>query len=324
MDTWSFKLYSWLSDINSSFSLLKIHKKFVNNYSLQSSNFPLTIILLWVILYAVYTKCLHLLFRRMQYPLLIRRRIIDGVWTIGFAISCIIYLKLLVPESLDSTCLSRRPRYLDLGFVLHKSFYLHRGIIEILTHDSWLQGIINLLFCVTIHSSSEQKSFDIAIKLLYYKAILSIIINTCRVISSVKNKRRLLIVKLLLSAHFINWMYVNYIIISDLKIGNFKGLKSDWLTLFCSWIWLFLELFNEMSNVRLAFKNPNHKIEAYLFPPPTEEMIEIRNICKKLRERSANQDYDLTNDKKKAELWQTLCCKYTNKATRCDDAKKKS
>lgn len=71
-----------------------------------------------------------------------------------------------------------------------------------------------------------------------------------------------------------------------------------------------------MDNIRLASNNSSHKIEAYLFPPPTPEMIEIKNICKKLRERSSNQDYDLTNDKKKAELWQTLCCKYINKANR--------
>ncbi|XP_057337646.1 uncharacterized protein LOC130675799 isoform X2 [Microplitis mediator] len=327
METWSLKLYSWLSDINSTFSLFKIHKKIINNYSLETNNFPITAVLLWIILYKIYTKCLHLLFRRMQYPLVARRRIIDGIWTIGFAFSSLFYLKLLVPESFDPICLLKRPRYLELGFILHKSYYLHRGFVEISTHNSWLQGIINLLFCAIIHSSSEQKSFDIVIKLLVCKSTLTVIINFCRIISSVKNiKRRLLIVKSLLVIHFFNWIYVNYIIIPESKLWNSKGLKNDWFTLICLWVWLFLELFNEMDNIRLASNNSSHKIEAYLFPPPTPEMIEIKNICKKLRERSSNQDYDLTNDKKKAELWQTLCCAMTlkKKAKRMREAKTKA
>lgn len=93
----------------------------------------------------------------MRYPMIIRRRLIDGLWCSGFALSSMFYLNFFVPESLDSTCLSQKPRYLELGFLLHKSFYLQRAIIEVFNHGNWLQGWTSLLFCLIIHSSSEQK-----------------------------------------------------------------------------------------------------------------------------------------------------------------------
>lgn len=45
----------------------------------------------------------------------------------------------------------------------------------------------------------------------------------------------------------------------------------------------------QINNIRITYRNSNQWMEAYLFPPPTEEMIELNNICKKLREPSNNK-----------------------------------
>ncbi|KAK0164168.1 hypothetical protein PV328_002827 [Microctonus aethiopoides] len=299
----------------------------INRYQYTANAFPTTMILIMIFLYTTYGKCLHLLFRRMQYPMVARRRIIDGLWCSGFAIGSMLYLKYLVPESLDTACLSQKPRYLELGFILHKSFYLHRSIIEIFNHGTWLQGWTNLLFCLIIHGSSEQKWFDVVTKLLFYKASVTAIINVCRVLLTVKIiKYRILLVKILLGFYSINWIYLHTVIVPDFQWWNTHGLKNDWFTFICMWIWFFFEFLNEINNIRITYRNSNQWMEAYLFPPPTEEMIELNNICKKLRESSNNKHPQSSDSKKVADLWQTISCAMLmkKKAKRLREAKMNS
>jgi len=47
--------------------------------------------------------------------------------------------------------------YQELGFALHKSFYLHQAGIDILCHGAWIKGCGNLLFASFILIPYQQK-----------------------------------------------------------------------------------------------------------------------------------------------------------------------
>ncbi|XP_015127519.1 uncharacterized protein LOC107048704 [Diachasma alloeum] len=262
----------------------------------------------WWILYAIYDKCLHLLLRRMHYGVIKRRRIIDALWCTGFTLLSAFYLRFFVPKSVDSACIFQKPRYLELGITFHKSFYLHRAGVEIVYHGGWLRGWTTLMFCLIIHSSSQLKWFDIIMNLLFFKATSTSMLNICRILSTIRTKKTSTIVKILLGIYFVNLVYVHTLVVPDFTLWNARGLKNDVVTLICMWLWLFLEFLNEVRSIRLGYLNADKFINSYLFVPPSEGSIQLREICKKLRESSSDKIPEDIDSKKSAQLWQTLSC----------------
>ncbi|XP_063982422.1 uncharacterized protein LOC135165246 [Diachasmimorpha longicaudata] len=262
----------------------------------------------WWILYTVYDKCLHLLLRRMRYGVIKRRRIIDALWCTSFTLLSALYLKLFVPKSVDSACILQKPRYLDLGVTFHKSFYVHRGGVEIVYHGGWLRGWTTLIFCLIIHSSSQLKWFDIVINLLFVKAASISILNIARILSTMKTTKGSAAAKILLGIYWINLVYMHTLVVPDFTLWNAKGLKNDILTLICMWLWLSLEFLNEVRDIRLGYLNVDNFINSYLFVPPSQASVQLREICKKLRKSTNEKIREGLESKKSVQLWQTLSC----------------
>ncbi|XP_011305843.1 uncharacterized protein [Fopius arisanus] len=260
----------------------------------------------WWILFVIYDKCLHLLLRRMHYGLIKRRRIIDALWCTGFTFLSALYVKFLVPKSVDNACIFDKPRYLELGIVFHKSFYLHRTGVEIVYHGDWLSGWTSLMFCLIIHSSSQLKWFDIIMNLLFFKATSMSLMNTCRILSIILTRERLIAVKALLGIYFTNMIYVHTLVVPDFTLWNARGLKNDVLTLVCMWLWLLMEFLHEVKSIRRGYVHPEQFLNSYLFVPSSRGSIELRETCMKLRELSSDKMSDNFETKKSAQLWQTL------------------
>ena len=99
----------------------------------------------------------QLLLRRMQFPLVKRNRISDGLWSCSFSACSIIFLLYFVPESRDVSCPWRKPGNLQLGFLIHKAFYLHEATVQVFVHGSWMQGWTSQLFASSIPIPSREK-----------------------------------------------------------------------------------------------------------------------------------------------------------------------
>ncbi|XP_015606206.1 uncharacterized protein LOC107272978 [Cephus cinctus] len=261
------------------------------------------LILLWAMLYMLYEKCLNVLLRSMRFPLMQRSRIIDAVWSCGFCFGSISFLKFSAMITPELSSLQLEEGRLELGLILHKSFYLHHAGIKIFCRGSWLKGWTDLLFALLIINSHQHKWCPIIINILFYKTINTLLVEICRISLSLwQTKFGKLVTKTLFLCYCLNWIYVYTCFVPDSLREN----NNIPLQLYL-WMWYISECLNSVWVKLLGNFNSSHWLEACLFLPPTPEALELARIRKRHRD-SLKNNRSSTKTPKKIEFWRTLLC----------------
>lgn len=264
-------------------------------------------IFLWATLYLVYEKCLNSLLRRMQFPLTQRNRIIEAVWNCGFCFGSICYVKSMNTKSLNFSAHGWDMTHQELAIILHKSFFFHRAGIAIMCHSAWIRGLANLLFASFIINLNQQKWCTIGTAFLFYKAINIMLIDICRILlctTQIIGKAGKVFAKVLFSIHCLNWVYLYIFFVPKLMLWPEKvnQTRAD----LALWLWFAMECLDSVWLRLCGCAKMTHWLEICLFPPPSQEAIELANIQK--RHRDSLKKTITTVSPKKKELWQTLLC----------------
>ncbi|XP_036138991.1 uncharacterized protein LOC105840812 [Monomorium pharaonis] len=263
------------------------------------------LILFWVMLYLVYKKCLNSLFRRMRFPLMQRSRIIEAAWNCGFCFGSICYMKSLAIQILSFESHEQGMMYQELGIALHKSFYFHQAGIDILYYGGWIKGCTNLLFASFVLNSYQQnyRWCTVTSTFLMYKTIDIVIVNVCRILLCIFRTFGRSVSKLLFLIHCLTWiyLYLHYVPTSMLWSKEIKYARTEPGL----WLWFAAECLDSVLLKFIGHMKTIHWLEICLFPPPTQEAIELAGIHK--RHKEFLKKYR-TKKAKKAELWQTLVC----------------
>ncbi|XP_012281267.1 uncharacterized protein LOC105700192 [Orussus abietinus] len=262
------------------------------------------LILLWVIFYLIYKKCLNMLLRRMCIPLMQRNRIISGIWNCGFCFSSICYLKF--PMSRTSTLSSLRfdSQWQELGSTFHKSFYIHHAGVELFCNGDWMKGWTQLLFALFIIKPYLQKPYPIVANLLLHKAIDILTVDSCRIIlSGWQKKTGKIITKLLFLFHCINWMYLYILLIPGFLLGSHVTSRIE----FFFWMWFMLEILNSVIIKLFGSMSSNHWLECCIFPPPSQEVMQLASIRKR-HQNSLKSNTCPMSSRNKIQLQQMLHC----------------
>lgn len=263
------------------------------------------LILFWVMLYLVYEKCLNSLLRRMRFPLMQRSRIIEAAWNCGFCFGSICYMKSSAMQILSFASQEQGMTYQEFGIALHKSFYFHQAGIDILCHGAWIKGCTNLLFASFVLNPYQQnyKWCAVTSTFLMYKTIDIVIVNACRILLCIFQTVGRSISKLLFLLHCLTWiyLYLHYVPTSMLWSKEVKYARAEPGL----WLWFAAECLDSIWLRLIGHAKATHWLEICLFPPPTQEAIELAGIHKRHREslRKCN-----VKKAKKVELWQTLVC----------------
>lgn len=262
------------------------------------------LILLWVLLYLAYEKCLNSLLRRMCIPLMQRSRIIEAVWNCGFCFGSVCYLILSTVKTSHFFSNEREVTHEELGVTLHKSFYFHRAGVQIFCHGAWTKGLAYLLFASFVVNPYQEKWCTIVSTFLFYKAVDAILVNICRILLCISHfNGRKLLPKLLFCIHCLNWIYLYVLFVPRLMLWPEKStyMRAE----IGLWLWFITECIDSIWLRLLGCARAVHWLEISLFPPPTREAIELagiqkrhRNSLKKVVNRASN----------KTELWQTMLC----------------
>ncbi|XP_076233330.1 uncharacterized protein LOC143178497 [Calliopsis andreniformis] len=261
-------------------------------------------IVMWVLLYLAYEKCLNSLLRRMCIPLMQRSRIIEAVWNCGFCFGSVCYLQSSAIKSLNFFSKEREVTHEELGVILHKSFYFHRAGVEIFCHGAWTKGLANLLFASFIMNPYQEKWCTVVSTFLFYKAVDCILVNICRILLCVSHfSGRKRIPKLLFFVHCLNWIYLYILFVPKLMLWPEKAnyMRAE----VGLWLWFITECIDSVWLRLLGCARATYWLEICLFPPPTREAIELAGIQKRHRNSLKKQVNRTSN---KTELWQTMLC----------------
>ncbi|XP_076687120.1 uncharacterized protein LOC143378897 [Andrena cerasifolii] len=262
------------------------------------------LILFWVVLYLAYEKCLDSLLRRMRVPLMQRSRITEAVWNCGFCFGSICYLKSPSIKTLDFFSGGQSVTHEELGVILHKSFYFHQAGVEIFCRGAWTRGLANLLFASFIMNPYQEKWCTVVSVFLFYKAVDTILINTCRVLLCVSHfSGRKLLPKLLFCIHCFSWVYLYILFVPKLMLWPEKTnyMRAE-LGL---WLWFIAECIDSVWLRLLGCAKATYWLEICLFPPPTREAIELAGIQRRHRDSLKKL---VNRASRKTELWQTMLC----------------
>ncbi|KAF7402403.1 hypothetical protein HZH66_004670 [Vespula vulgaris] len=312
--TFAIKLYSLMDIVNFLPYPLNIWDKRIitedftgNNNSTKNVDILLGyFILLWAALYLVYEKCLNSLLRRMRIPLTQRYRIIEAIWNCGFCFGSICYVMSIPNENLNFSSHGFNITHKELAIVLHKSFFFHRAGVAIICHSTWIRGLANLLFASFILNMLYQKWCVIENAFLFYRALDIILIDICRILlctTQVSGKAGKVFAKILFSFHCLNWVYLYVFFVPKLmwpeKVNH---MKVD----LALWLWFVAECLDSIWLRLCGCGKTAHWLEICLFPPPSQEAIELANI----QRRHINSLKKSVNTKspKKKEFWQALLC----------------
>ncbi|XP_053970752.1 uncharacterized protein LOC128889034 [Hylaeus anthracinus] len=260
-------------------------------------------ILLWVILYLMYEKCLNSLLRRMRIPLVQRSRIIEAVWNCGFCFGSICYLKSSTIKTINFFSEGREVTHEELGVILHKSFYFHRAGVEIFCHGAWSKGWANLLFASFVMNPYQEKWCTVVSTFLFYKAIDTIVINICRILLCVFHFRGRKLAKLFFFVHCLGWIYLYVLFVPKLMLRLEKTTYTR--AELGLWLWFTAECIDSVWLRLLGCAKATYWLEICLFPRPTREAIVLAGIQKRHRD-SLRKLVNKTS--KKTELWQTMLC----------------
>lgn len=250
------------------------------------------LVMFWIILYLMYEKCLN------------RSRIIEAVWSCGFCFGSVCYLKspsLIKPLNLFPG--ERDVTHEELGALLHKSFYLHRAGMELLSHGAWVKAWTNLLLASFVVNPYREKWCTMVSTFLFYKAIDSILVNVCRFLLCLSHIIGRMVPKFFFILHCLSWTFLYTLFVPKLMLRpeDIDYTKAQ-LGL---WLWFVAECLDSVWFRLLGCARATHWLEICLFPPPTREAIELAGIQKRHRE-SLKKLVNRTS--KKTELWQTLFC----------------
>ncbi|XP_043249515.1 uncharacterized protein LOC122395742 [Colletes gigas] len=261
------------------------------------------LILFWVILYLMYEKCLNSLLRRMRVSLMQRSRLIEAVWNCGFCFGSICYLKSSAIKNTNFFSEGREAMYEELGVILHKSFYFHRAGLEIFCHGAWRKGWANLLFASFVMNPYQEKWCTIVSTFLFYKATDTIVVNVCRILLCVSHFNGRKLPKLLFSVHCFDWIYLYVLFVPKfmLRLEKTSYARAE-LGLY---LWFIAECIDSVWLRLLGYAKATHWLEICLFPPPTQEAIELAGIQKRHRDSLKKS---VNRGSKKTELWQTMLC----------------
>ncbi|RLU23374.1 hypothetical protein DMN91_003578 [Ooceraea biroi] len=310
---WAVRLYSLFDPTN----FLPLFPNVWNKRVLGSSRYPDDtkvrdtdilvgyLILFWIMLYLLYEKCLNSLFRRMRFPLIQRSRIIKATWYCGFCFGSICYMRSLATQILSFAAHKQGMMYQELGVALHKSFYLHQAGIDILCHGAWIKGCANLLFASFILNPYQQNYRRCMVTgiFLMYKTIDVVMVNVCRILLCILQTILRPICKLLFLLHCLIWIYLYLYYVPVFMLwseeANYTGVEPG------LWLWFAIECLDSVLLRLIGHAKATHWLEICLFPPPSQEAIELAGIHKRHRE-SLKKSNERTA--KKVELWQTLIC----------------
>lgn len=264
-------------------------------------------IFLWATLYLVYEKCLNSLLRRMRIPLTQRNRIIEAVWNCGFCFGSICYIKSMPIRSLNFSSRGWNMTHQELAIILHKSFFFHRAGVAVMYHSAWIRGLANLLFASFILNMNEQKWCTTGSAFLFYKAIDIILIDICRILlcaTPVIGKAGKIFAKILFSIHCLNWVYLYVFFVPKLMLWPEK--VSHARVDLALWLWFIMECLDSVWLRLCRCAKSTYWLEICLFPPPSQEAIELANIQRKHRD-SLKKSVGIKAPRKK-EMWQMLLC----------------
>ncbi|KAH0944896.1 hypothetical protein HN011_001417 [Eciton burchellii] len=318
---WAVRLYS-LFDLTNVWPFFPSNVR--NEGALENSRYPDNarvrdtdilvgyLLLFWMMLYLLYETCLNSLFRRMRFPLIQRDRIIKAAWYCGFCFGSVCYMRSSTVPILGLAAHKQDMTYREIGIALHKSFYLHRAGIDVLCHGAWIKGCANLLFASFVLSPHQQNYRWCMVTgiFLVYKTIDVVTVNACRILLCVLQMVARPICKLLFLSHCLIWMYLYlyYVPIFMLwsKEAEYTGMEPG------LWLWFAAECLDSVLLRLIGHARATHWLEICLFPPPTQEAIELAGIHKKHRD-SLRKSANKIERTKKIELWQTLACAMTIK-----------
>ncbi|XP_018372921.1 PREDICTED: uncharacterized protein LOC108767506 isoform X2 [Trachymyrmex cornetzi] len=266
------------------------------------------LILFWTILYLVYEKCLNSLFRQMHFPLVQRSRIIKAAWNCGFCFGSICYMKSSTMQMLSFASHEQGMTYQELGIALHKSFYFHQAEIDILCYGAWIKGCANLLFASFVLNPYQQKWCTVTSTFLMYKTIDIVIVSVCRILVYIFQTVGRPVSKLLFLLHCLTWiyLYLHYVPTFMLWSEEVKYTRIEPVL----WFWFTVECLDSVWIRLIGHAKATHWLEICLFPPPTQEAIELASIHKRHKESLRKSNIKTA---KKVELWQTLVCAMTIK-----------
>ncbi|KYN33977.1 hypothetical protein ALC56_11791 [Trachymyrmex septentrionalis] len=261
------------------------------------------LILFWTILYLVYEKCLNSLFRRMHFPLVQRSRIIEAAWNCGFCFGSICYMKSSTMQILSFASHEQEMTYQELGIALHKSFYFHQAGIDILCYGAWIKGCANLLFASFVLNPYQQKWCTVTSTFLMYKTIDIVIVSVCQILVCIFQTIGRPVSKLLFLLHCLTWiyLYLHYVPTFILWSEEVKYTRTEPGL----WFWFAVECLDSIWIRLIGHAKATHWLEICLFPPPTQEAIELAGIHKRHKESLRKSNIKTA---KKIELWQTLVC----------------
>ncbi|XP_072745448.1 uncharacterized protein [Anoplolepis gracilipes] len=266
------------------------------------------LILFWVILYLLYEKCLNSLFRRMRFPLIQRSRIIKAAWNCGFCFGSVCYMKSSATQILNFAPHELGMTYHELGLALHKSFYFHQAGIDILCYGAWMKGCANLLFASFILNPYQQnyRWCTVTSTFLIYKTIDIVIVNVCRILLCIFQTIGRPICKLLFLFHCLTWIYLYLYYVPTYMLWSEEveyAKREPGL-----WLWFTAECLDSVWLKLIGHSKATHWLEICLFPPPTQEAIELAGIHKRHKESLKKFNNKTSQTAKKVELWQTLVC----------------
>ncbi|KYN12334.1 PREDICTED: uncharacterized protein LOC108767506 isoform X1 [Trachymyrmex cornetzi] len=268
------------------------------------------LILFWTILYLVYEKCLNSLFRQMHFPLVQRSRIIKAAWNCGFCFGSICYMKSSTMQMLSFASHEQGMTYQELGIALHKSFYFHQAEIDILCYGAWIKGCANLLFASFVLNPYQQNDrwCTVTSTFLMYKTIDIVIVSVCRILVYIFQTVGRPVSKLLFLLHCLTWiyLYLHYVPTFMLWSEEVKYTRIEPVL----WFWFTVECLDSVWIRLIGHAKATHWLEICLFPPPTQEAIELASIHKRHKESLRKSNIKTA---KKVELWQTLVCAMTIK-----------
>ncbi|GAB1861187.1 hypothetical protein CAJAP_02266 [Camponotus japonicus] len=311
---WAFGQYSLLDSTNflpffpNLWNKQAIGSRYSNDTKVRDTDVLVGyLILFWVILYFLYEKCFNSLFRRMRFPLVQRSRIIKAAWNCGFCFGSVCYMKSSAIQILNFTSHDVGITYQELGLALHKSFYFHQAGIDILCYGAWMKGCANLLFASFILNPYQQnyRWCTVTSTFLLYKTIDIVIVNVCQMLLCIFQTIGRPICKLLFLFHCLTWMYLylDYVPIYMLWSEEVEYARTEPGL----WLWFAAECLDSVWLRLIGHAKATHWLEICLFPPPTQEAIELAGIHKRHKE-SLKKFSNKTHAAKKIELWQTLVC----------------
>lgn len=311
---WAVGLYSLLDPTNflpflpNLWNKQAIGSRYSNDTKIRDTNVLVGyLILFWMMLYLLYEKCLNSLFRRMRFPLIQRSRIIKATWNFGFCFGSVCYMQSSTTQILNFAPHKLGITYQELGLVLHKSFYFHQAGIDILCYDgARMKGCANLLFASVILNPYQQKWCAVTSTFLIYKTIDIGTVNACRILLCISKlffqTIGRSICKVLFLLHCLIWiyLYLYYVPTYILWSEEVEYTRIDPGL----WLWFVAECLDSVWLRLIGHAKATHWLEICLFPPPSQEAIELAGIHKRHKESLKK----FNNRAKKIVLWQTLVC----------------